>query len=520
MDVFFISDKFSSAIIMSRVQDIVFGWFSMPERVWDEKLTRIRWISLRNYDMETVTDIIIDSIRDQTQAKNIIIAAYQRWAGIVEKSKLTKCFDKIIKEVEKQEKNKVVFSSTMFLPNSSSVWPQVGALNDEIRWCNERLRMPPVSLHKMGMTTISEYDKTLRVRGCSFVEFQTGLGFGHNPSFEGCIKIKSYLLNAFDNTFSPRAYQGRSRFVRVKIPPPLIETEGYRYNAFYRQELEDRNLTGRPASTGGARRHHLTWSERRPEGWPRWDIYKRNPCWTKVERERAMNDWIEELSRTDERPVWGNQDQEAAAVAVEQADQVDAAEEQAAPIEVEEEEVAAEEEEVDLIVFSDDEQEPNHDVQNDNEVEKVAQDFARADIREDLTVTIENEDETDCNDIEVITVSDDDDPSDDHRRYDQINEQLVKEYRKELANKNVLIKQQKTATKQWKGLAHRNGEENQALTKDNDYYKRRIRTLEKQLERVSEQYSYLKGMYEQGGRKNKINGRKFVKPEDFLAKKK
>ncbi len=81
---------------MSRVQDIVYGWFSMPERVWDERLTRIRWISLRSYDMDTVTDIIIESIRDQSQAKNILICAYQRWAGIVEKSKLLKCFNKII----------------------------------------------------------------------------------------------------------------------------------------------------------------------------------------------------------------------------------------------------------------------------------------------------------------------------------------------------------------------------------------------------------------------------------------
>jgi hypothetical protein len=499
---------------MSRVQDIVYGWFSMPERVWDERLTRIRWISLRGYDMDTVTDIIIESIRDQSQAKNILICAYQRWAGIVEKSKLLKCFNKIIEEVEKQEKNKVVFSSTMFLPNSSSVWKQVGILNDEIRWCNERLKMPPVSLHKMGMTTISEYDKTLRIRGCSYVEFQAGFGFGRNPSYEGCVKIKNYLLNAFDNTFSPRAYQGRSRYVRVKIPPPLIETEGYRYNAYFRQELEDRNLAGRPASTGGARRHHLTWSERRPEGWHRWDLYKNNPCPTKEERERAMNDWIEQLSRTDERPVWGRKEQEPAA----------GFEEQAGPAVVDEEQpdhaAAAEEEEIDLIVFSDDEQEPDHDVQDDAEVEKVAQDLAISDIREQLTITIENEEETDCNDIEVIDLSDDDDPSDDHRRYNEINEELVKEYRKELANKNVQISKQKTATKQWRGLAYRTEEQNQALVKDNDYYKRRVKVLEKQVKRIEEQYNYLKGMYEQGARRSKINDRRFAKPEDFLVKKK
>lgn len=494
------SDKSFLKETMSRVQDIVFGWFSMPERVWDEKLTRIRWISLRNYDLKTCTQVIIEAIEDQTTAKNVIVAAYQKFAGVVEKKKLTKCFDEIVEATQKQEKNKVVFSSVMFLPNSSSVWPQVGVLNDEIRWYNEKLRMPPVSLHKMGMTTISEYDKTLRISGCRYVEFQTGFGFGHNPSYEGCVKIKNYILNAFDNTFSPRAYQGRSRYVRVKIPPPLIQTEGYRYNAFFRQELEDRNLTGRPASTGGSTRHRLTWSQRRPEGWHRWDIYLRNPCWTKDERERAMNEWVEQLNRSDERPVWGRNDQREAEVEeVEVADEVETVEEE------------------DLIVFSDSEQEPDHGAQDDIE---PAGEPCKSDQKENLTVTIESTEQEDCNEIEII-LSDDDDPSDDHRRYNQINEQLVKDYRKELANKNAVIKQQKAATKQWKGLANRNEDENMALTKDNDYHKRRVKILEKQLERVVAEYNYLKGLYEQGRMRNtKIPNHKFARPEDFLIKKK
>ena len=495
----------------NNVQDIIFGWFSMPERLWDPNITRIRWISLKDYDIRECTDIILEAVRDQTIAKNIAICCFQRWAGTMEKGKIRKYFDEIVAEVQRQEKNKVCFSTALFLPNSSPIWPQVAQFNDETRWYNELLKMPPMSLHKMGTTTISEYDKTLRVRGMCFSEFQSGLGFGTHPSYEGCQKIKSYMLVAFDNTFAPRAYTGKSRFVRVKIPPPLIETEGYRFNAFHRQELELRGLAGRPAASEGARSHNLTWSHRRPEGWQRWDMYLRFPMNTKEEREHAHGEWLQEINRTDPKPVWGR------------VDEIEQVEEEV--IFVEEVIVAAvpgaQEREVDLITFSDEEaaqQEPEHQA-NDDDLQDLAEDFNRADVREDLTVEIEN---TNCNEIELELSDYEDDDSFGIDRYNQINEQLVTEYRKELANKNVLISQQKTAARQWKGLANKSEEEKQVLSKDKDYYMRRVQVLEKQLERVTLQYNYLKGLYEQGSRKRsvKVNDRRFARKRDFSVNRK
>ena len=491
------------------MQDIIFSWFSMPERIWDPKITRISWYSLKDYNIRECTDIILEAVRDQSTAKNIAICCYQKWAGIMEKRKINKFFDEIVAEVHKQEKNKVCFSSALFLPNCQSIWQQVAEFNDETRWYNEKLKMPPMSLHKMGTTTISEFDKTLRVRGMCFSEFQAGLGFGTHPSYEGCLKIKSYMLVAFDNTFAPRAYTRKSRFVRVKVPPPLVETEGYRFNAFHRQELEKRNLAGKAATSSGARSHDLTWSERRPEGWQRWDMYMRFPMKTKEEREHAHSEWLQEINRTDPKPIWGREDEsdEDEVVFIEEV-VVDA---------------GAQEEEEDLIVFSDDEaveQEPEHQIGGDDDMENLADNLYRTDVREELTVEIENRN---CNEIEieVSDIEDEEDPTG-IDRYNQINEHLVTEYRKEIANKNVLISQQKAAAKQWKGMANKNQEENQVLSKDIDYYKRRVQVLEKQLERVTQEYNYLRGLYEHGAQKRtiKVNGRKFAKAGDFVLNKK
>ena len=475
-------------------KDYVFASYMMPHRIWDESMTRAKWISLKNYDIRTCTDVILDAVNDQSESKNIIVLAYQKWAGALENKKLMKYLDEIVEAVKKQEKNKLIFGTCLFIPNSSVVWKKVGELNENLRWCNERLGMPPLNMHKMAMCWISESDKTLRVRGTSFVEFQLGLGLGINASYECLIKIKNHILIALDNTFYGTASKRRSSSVRVRVPPPLIETEGYRFNEFHRQELEDRNLSGRPKSTGGYRRSRLTWSQRRPEGWQAWDIYKSTP-WTKDERERVLAEYLEELHQSSERPVFGVQtkkEEEQESQLVEEEGTVD-----------------------DLIVFSEDEGigggEPE-----DREVEVLTSKLTLGggDAEE---CEVENEkDIEDCNESELEAIEAAD-IENSHERYNRINEELVLQYRKEIATKSVQLSKEKTASKQWKGVASKVEEEKHAMGKDLEYYKRRVEILESQVERINNEYYFLKGLYEHGGRKRELKptGRQYTQPGDL-----
>ena len=480
-------------------KDYIFASYMMPQRIWDETMTRAKWISLKNYDIRTCTDTILDAVNDQSESKNIIILAYQKWAGALENKKLTKYMEEIVDAVKKQEKNKVIFGSAMFIPNSSVVWKKVGDLNESIRWYNEKLGMPPLNMHKMGMCWVSESDKTLRVRGTSFVEFQLGLGLGINPSYECLVKIKNHILIALDNTFYGNASKRKSSSVRVRVPPPLIETEGYRFNEYHRQELEDRNLGGRPRSTGGYRRSKLTWSQRRPEGWHSWDIYKTAP-WTKEERERVLEEFLDELHQSSERPTWGEQVKEEVKE------------------DVEEEAVA------DLIVFSEDEGFEQGEME-DREVEVLTKKLTLGDSedreREDEDEKeVEEKDEEDCNESELEAIEAAD-IENSHERYNRINEELVLQYRKELSSKNVQLSKEKTATKQWKGMANKVEEEKHAMVKDLEYYKRRVEVLESQVERINNEYYFLKGLYEHGGRKRELKptGRQYAKSGDFVVKK-
>ena len=486
---------------MPRVLDVVYASFMMPEAILDEKISRIRWYSLKNYDLKTSTDCIVDAIRDQKQTKNIVIANYQKFAGAIENHKITRCFDRIVDALRSQERNKIVFSTCVYVPSNSNVWKQVGELNEKIRLYNEMIDMPQLCLHKMATSWISEEDRTLRVRGMAFIEFQLGLGFGTNWSYEGLQKVKKYLINAFDIIFSVQAEKKKIRYASVPIPPPLIETDGYRKNEFHRQEIKARNLGGRPASTGSMR-YRLTWSERKPEGWRHWEVYQKNPCDTKEERERALQDHLAELHVSSERPVWDDKEGQEPEHQAQREEQVDE---------------PYDPEDMDLIVFSEDEEGDCVIVEDAQDVDREVEILAR-----DLTI---NEDATE-EEIEEIEYNEDEHGDDDGmgvNRYDQINEELVKQYRKELANKNAQICKERAASKHWKSSANKSENDNHVLVKDLEYYKRRVKVLEGQVKRISEEYKYLKGLYEQDGRKRQVlqkaTDRKFAKKGDFVGEK-
>ncbi len=472
---------------MPEILDLVFANYKMPEYILDERVSRIKWISLKNYDIQTATEVICEAIADQTTTKNIVIANFQKWCGAIDNSKITKCFDEIVATYKAQERNKIVFSTFWYLPNSSSVWKQVRDLNDKVRVYNEMIDMPQLCMHKMGTTWVSEVDRTLRIRGMVFLEFQLGLGLGHSLSVEGLYKVKNYLLVAMDITFSPNAEKKKVRYARAVAPPPLIETEGYRFNEFFKQELRDRGLAGRPASTGGSR-SNLTWSQRRPEGWRNWEVYKKNSCWTKEERIRALEQHLDIINRSDERPVWGKQVPKTLQA-------------QYVPEEIKEDE--------DLIVFSEGEQEDVHDAHDEaaeREVEILTKELSLNDEKEEVEY---NEDEHD-----VFMEDEDDDVC---TRYNRVNEELVQQYRKELASKTAQIVKEKAASKHWRHEADKSDNVNNTLVKDVDYYKRRCQVLEAQLKRVEAEYKFLKGLYDEGSRV-KVSNFKYAKPGDFGKK--
>ncbi len=471
-------------------QDVVFACHSMPQRIFDENTTRIKWFSLYNYDLKTTTSVLKDALLDEETPKNIVCAAYQKYAGFVPNDELCEHYEELLNTYRKQSSNKLMFASCLFLPCMSRQWDQVAKLNDSIRIYNIILGRSPLNLHKMGLTTISENDFSLRIKGGCYADYQLGLGVGKYYSLELLIRIKQHLINVFDHAFTDRE-QPRDmilKSVRVKTPPPLAATPGFMSNAFFKQELQDQGLISRSEEDEGAER--LTFSEWRPTGWRHWDLYRYENLNTKEDREEALQRHLAEILQSSPRPVWGKVREDL--IVEFDNDLMESSDQSSSEEDVEDEKVL---EKGDVVVEertvsmqeSDDEEENSSSQQIEAEKVKVQKEK--------------------YNENEQLLA--------DYKRAAEVNEELVNQYKQELGVYKVQVTKEKAAVKEWKKqteIALADNKELSKLIRDQD---RKISVLEAQIHRMKKEYKFLRNLYEDGSSR-RVNGRRYANYEDFL----
>ena len=293
--------KFTNPVI-----DVVFSSFKMSEAVLDEQRVGIRWVSMANYDLATTVETIKEAIRDQRQAKNIVVQVLQKFLGDFNVQTLINHMYDIYELVKKQSQNKLAFGTAIFIPAEEKSWAMYGIFNKECQILNEMLNIPRVNLHRSVMSQISIDDLTLRVRPACWQEFQLGLAVGSTLSHEGQENLLRYIQTVFDKVFSRNAYVLRSRAAKVLIPPSLACTPGYYDNTYYVQVLEQmRIIRPRPRSTGGEAQPRLKYTDKRLPGWRFWKVYSQHgPLWSPSSREGILEAHLIMHNKSDPKPVW------------------------------------------------------------------------------------------------------------------------------------------------------------------------------------------------------------------------
>ncbi len=468
-------------------QDCVFAAHAMPERIFNEQTTRIKWFSLFNYDFETTIQTIKDAILDESIAKNIVICAFQKYAGILPNKMIEDACVDIIEVWRTQSTNKIMFASFLFLPYLSKEWKQIAKLNDAMRIYNIIMDMTPLNLHKMGLTTISETDFSLRTKGGCYADYQLGLGVGKYYSLELLIKIKQHLLAVFDNAFSGREQpQGAIlKSVRVKIPPPLAATPGYMGNPFFKQVLQDQGLISRPGGEDDEER--LEFSEWRPTGWRHWDLYRYLDLNTKEDREEALEHHLSELLKSSERPVWGNKVEAKNDLVIEfDNDMVDVKDQSSS---------SSDDESVD--VGSKDDIEVRTITMQESDDETVAAPEAEK----------EKPKKEDCNENNQLLAE--------YKRAAEVNEELAGQYKQELGVYKVQASKEKAAAREWRKQAEAALADNKELSKLAAQLDKKIAVQESQISRMRKEYKFLRGLYENGWRP-RLHGHRYANYEDYL----
>lgn len=449
----------------NKVVDLVFASFKLKEEILDEEREGIRWISLANYDLKTTVSVIKEAVVQQKTAKNILIAAFQKFLGNTDVQILIKYLHEIYELAKNQSQNRIVFGTALFQPTQEEYWKLVALFNKECQLLNQKLNMPRVNLHRSVMRQMT--DDTMEVKPQNWQEFQLGVATGRTLSHEGMECLFKYIRKAFDTVFCDNALTLRSKPPKVICPPSLATMPEYKNNAFFRQVLEVKGiLPRRTQSTGQARRERFSCTDDRLPGWRHWRIFKdQGPLWTLSSREGALEAHNYMLNRSDERPVW----EEDMGVEANH-------KEQEREVEVVEEEDAVFEDDVNSIAGKSCEKEEEREKNKKNSYESNDKDesktttkllkLARDKVREsEHMLTVANE--------------------------------KIKAYKKDTAIKEAQIVKERAAVKHWRGIVDNKQAEIDKLTAD---YKKLETSYERVLDRceeVTQEYEYLCGVYDE-----------------------
>ncbi len=476
---------------------IIFGSFKLSDGVLNEARSGITYISLADRDMKSMTETIIDAVRDQSVPKNILVTAYQKFVGGARWSVLKSFIWEIVEEVKAQKFNRLAFSTCYFVPSHEKVWHSVAVFNREAQTANESLGIARVNGHKAVMMFVSPKSKERMVNPDQWLEHQLGLHIGNHLSFEGQKNLIRFFRPVFDKTFSYNHLPARYP-PEIMKPQSLAKTPGFHDIPFMRQILRAKMIIVEPTPEG--ERPLRCASSYDMPGWRDWRVFKDNG---KLERfsqkEGILEAAIIWAKQGDAVPDWTQM--------MEQDREQD--------VEVIEEEVIVEEVvEMEVANGNNDEIE-DHLIREDDPVREVEVVNGEISLEEIEVLEIvggetEQNERRNNNEDELM------------RRMDELNRKLEIEIEKSTAYKNALdaqevkVAREKAATKQWKSVVELKEIE---LSK----VKNRYADLERELDhvngnwdRMTAEYEYLRNIC--GLEKKKLTRlritRKYTKDED------
>ncbi len=302
----FFSDKEIDNFIMSRRfnnpnVNVIFSSFKPLDGLLDQERTGIKWISLADRDLKSMVENIIDSVRDQSCPKHILVSSFQKYVGGSAITTMKSYIREIVEEVKAQSFNKLVFSTAWFTPNHERILDVISLFNKEVQLANESMGMARVNGHKALMVPIAKNNKRRRVRSRNWLEWQLGLGLGKTLSYEGQQCLIRYFLTVMDTTFSAFCELPQSNAAECKQPPSLADTPGYFDDIYMLQVLAARMIIP-PRPEGEA---ELLFSNKFRPGRNSWKVHTEHGALRRfAQREGALEGISLMMRRGDSLPVW------------------------------------------------------------------------------------------------------------------------------------------------------------------------------------------------------------------------
>ena len=473
------------------IVNVIFSSFKPLDGLLDEERTGIKWISQADRDLKTMVEEIIDSVRDQSCPKHIIVSSLQKFVGGSNINTIKAYVREIVEEVKAQRYNKLVFSTAWFIPNHERIWNVTSVFNKEVQMANESMGLARVNGHKAVMVPIGPFNKRRRIRGSQYLEWQMGLGLGNTLSYEGQKCIIRYFQTVLDCTFSARGEKIPSEPAKLSAPPSLGVTTGYDDDLFMKQLLAAKMIIpSRPAD------EVIMPYSNKQVGNMDWKIYQiQGEMRRVVQRQGVLEGTIRIMKQGDALPVWAD-------LAVDTADDENA-------MVVDQDEGNDDE----VIIIEEIPQAGN--IVNDNEaVREVTEDDWVAVLNNDDQANVgqpERKSEKDCNE-EIIELT----------RKVKIAEERSMAYKEANEVNEAKLVRERASVKFWKNTA-KNASDCGAIERKK--MTEQIRVLEfehehtkESLKRMTAEYEFLRDIYNSAERKRPQRlriTRSFVEDKDF-----
>ena len=476
--------------------------FMMLEELWDADRLKIEWVSLNNYDLSTMTEVIIKAINDQAQPKNLLISSYQKFVGNTDVQLLIKELKKIVDATNKQEQNTVAIATAWFVPAQMANWGATAIFNKEVYRLNDYLNIPRANLHKHLMRQVNDKDWQRMIRPSCWLEYQLGLSLGSTLSWEGLKRLKQCILNIFDYTFSRDPYRPPSGEVKHLLPPPLHETPGYLQDEYMMQILEDKGLYVPEEPT--ERGERLRCTVKRAPGWRYWDVYKKHgPMWTCESREGMLEAYLWKMNQSHSIKEWNVvvPQENMENLQVEETLAVEPTELEAAPVGEPVKQTKAHETDEAPVV--------KHVIKN---LAEEVYDISMDDVMEIKDLSIDDSQDSDdsvfieeekgekeknkknSNEMEIVKVLRR--KLDEKSRLLEVAEEKLRSYKKESEGKETNLVREKATTKHYKMLFDKEREKSENLVKAIEREDKLSRHIKRQNKRITDEYDYLRGVYE------------------------
>ncbi len=210
---------------LPEIKDKCFSSYEFGDSLSGEDVV-IDHISLVDHTIDEATEIILCELRDP-EPRRISVACYQSYLGTHSVQEIMDQLAIIAAAAQQSNTHKIVFCSTVFLPEQQPLWGDQCKLNFEVRRLCFTLKRPSIALHKVALLLLPETKGCLVKKSC-FTEAMAGTGLGVSLAHETINKMKLWIVKYHGAGFRDNAPLGWRMTVYDMRPVPLQHTVGYK----------------------------------------------------------------------------------------------------------------------------------------------------------------------------------------------------------------------------------------------------------------------------------------------------